>query len=697
MTAGHPPLGAFWDGPQVVFTAFSAHAHRLELCLFDDAGRETHRHPLTLMDADRHLWRVVVPQLPSGQRYGYRAHGPFAPEQGHWFNPQQLLLDPYARAIDTAVRWHPSHFSQAAAADATSDSAPFTPKSVVIDDAFDWEDDQPPRTPWRDSAIYEVHLGGFTRQHPQVPPALQGTCAGFAQPAVIDHLKQLGVTAVEFLPLQYFVDEPFLQQRGLVNYWGYSPVNLFAIHPRYLHQNHPNEFKQLVKTLHRAGLEVIVDVVFNHTGEGGERGPTLSFRGIDNATYYRRHPTTSGGYEDFSGCGNALDLRQPAVLQLVLDSLRYWVGTLHVDGFRFDLTPALGRHAGAFDAHAPLFMAIYQDPLLRHCKLIAEPWDLGADGYCLGRFAPPWREWNGRFRDDLRDFWRGEPHKLGDLARRLTGSADLFHHQPHATASINFVTAHDGFTLHDLVSYEAKHNEANGEANRDGESHNRSQNHGHEGPTDRPVIQHRRQRQQRNFLATLLLAQGVPLLLFGDEIGRSQQGNNNTYCQDNPMGWMPWSWEPSQRALLKFTHHLLHLRRQHTAFRQPQFFSGQKNALGIKDLDWLSPTGDAMTPDRWDAADNRAVGLLLSGRALAHAEAVADRETDWLWLLNGGDREMAFVLPAPHGWRRVLDTDRGYTVDADGHAAIDAITYPLAEKSVVLLRRAAAKTAADEC
>ncbi len=676
-------LGAHWDGHNAHFSLFSAHATGVTLCLFDASGqREIARYPLS---RDGDFWQRSVKNLRPHQCYGYRVEGPFDPTAGYYFNPHQLLLDPYARAVVGQFRWHPSHYcrhSDRLDRLQTLDSAPFSAKSQLIDERFNWEEDTPPRTPWTETVIYEVHLRGFTMQHPHIPEALRGTCAGFSHPEIVRYLKNLGVTAVEFLPLQYFIDEPFLTQKGLTNYWGYSPLNYFALQPRYLATQHPNEFKRLVKTLHRAGIEVIVDVVFNHTAEGGETGPNLCFRGIDNATYYRLAPHR-GHYQDFSGCGNTFDLRHPAVLRMVMDSLRYWVTELHVDGFRFDLAPALARDPDHFHAHAPFLAAIYQDPILNQCKLIAEPWDLGPDGYCIGRFPWPWREWNGAFRDTVRDFWRGESHQLPQLAHRLSGSSDFYGHRQQATVSLNFVTAHDGFTLHDLVSYNEKHNENNGEANRDGESHNRSDNCGCEGPTSDELILTRRQRRQRNLLTTLFLAQGVPMLLFGDELSRSQQGNNNAYCQDQPLGWMPWSFTPEQRTLLEFTQQLIQLRHQHAVFRQTHFFKGQKNAKGYKDLAWMTPDGREMTPDDWHEGERQWVALWFNGQVLD--------DDDWFWMVNASMTTLEMTLPCvlkgQPQWRRILDTAQSDSIDLTGVTRISTPNYRLLPESTVLLRR----------
>ena len=578
------PLGATLNHEGVNFALFSEHATAVELCLFDEAGHGEER--ITLTERTDLVWHASVAGLGPGQPYGYRVYGPYEPEGGHRFNPAKVLLDPYARALAGALRWSDEVFGYRVGhpdgdlSRDDRDSAPFVPKSVVIDGAFDWGDDRPLRRPWHQSIIYEAHVKGFTARHPGVPPSLRGTYAGLAAPAAVEHLLALGITAVELLPVHHHVDERAVVDRGLTNYWGYNPIAFFAPDTRYASAKEAVgavlEFKRMVQTLHRAGIEVILDVVYNHTAEGNHLGPTLSFRGIDNDAYYRLQPDRPRFYVDYTGCGNTLSMRQPQALQLLMDSLRYWVLEMHVDGFRFDLASALARGAYDVDRLSTFFEVIHQDPVISRVKLIAEPWDLGDGGYQVGRFPAGWAEWNGRYRDAVRRYWRGEPGRVADLAYRLTGSSDLYQsdgRRPYA--SVNFVTAHDGFTLADLVSYHVKHNEANGESNRDGSDENLSWNGGVEGPTADPAVLALRERQQRNFLSTLLLSQGVPMLCGGDEMGRSQRGNNNAYCQDNELAWLDWGLDRQAERLLGFTRRLIALRHAHPEFHRRKFFQGR--------------------------------------------------------------------------------------------------------------------------
>ncbi|WP_037898785.1 glycogen debranching protein GlgX, partial [Streptomyces sviceus] len=566
--SGHPyPLGASFDGEGTNFALFSEVAERVELVLVDERGAHT---GVPLTEVDGFVWHGYVPGVGPGQRYGYRVHGPWHPSFGHRCDPAKLLLDPYAKAVDGQVDSHPSLHTPEA------DSAGHTMLGVVTDPAFDWGDDRPPRRPYADSVIYEAHVRGLSRTHPDVPPELRGTYAGLAHPAVIDHLTSLGVTAVELMPVHQFVQDGVLQDRGLANYWGYNTIGFFAPHNAYAAHGtrgqQVTEFKAMVKALHAAGLEVILDVVYNHTAEGNEKGPTLSFRGIDNASYYRLVDGDWEHYYDTTGTGNSLLMRHPYVLQLIMDSLRYWVTEMHVDGFRFDLAATLARQFHEVDRLSAFFDLIQQDPVISRVKLIAEPWDVGEGGYQVGNFPPLWSEWNGKYRDAVRDFWRGEPHTLGEFASRLTGSSDLYQHsRRRPRASVNFVTAHDGFTLRDLVSYNDKHNEANGEDGQDGESTNRSWNCGAEGETDDPAVLELRARQQRNFLATLLLSQGIPMLCHGDELGRTQRGNNNAYCQDNEVSWIDWELSAEQRELADFTRYVIGLRAAHPVLRRRRF------------------------------------------------------------------------------------------------------------------------------
>ncbi|HSS26777.1 MAG TPA: glycogen debranching protein GlgX, partial [Usitatibacter sp.] len=592
------PLGATWDGQGVNFALFSRNADKVELCLYDETGkRETARIPLR--ERTDFVWHGYLPQARPGQLYGYRVYGPYKPEEGHRFNPHKLLLDPYARSIVGSIKWSDAHFGYTIGhkredlSNDRRDDAAGMPKCQVVDAAFSWGDDRPPVIASSDRVIYEMHLGGYTKRHPDVPAQAQGKFAGLCVPQVIDHLKSLGVTTIELLPVQTFVDDRPLVSRGLVNYWGYNTIGFFAPDARYGAANPVNEFKSMVKTLHSAGFEVVLDVVYNHTGEGNEKGPTLSFRGIDNLAYYRlgddkRHTA------DFTGCGNSLDLRNPRVLQLVVDSLRYWVSEMHVDGFRFDLASTLARDSPNFDAYSPFFAVLRQDPVISPKLLIAEPWDLGATGYQVGHFPAGWAEWNDQYRDTMRAYWKGDGGLIGDFANRLTGSHDLFGHNDRGpTASVNFITAHDGFTLNDLVSYNEKHNEANGEDNRDGNTNNLSWNCGAEGPTYDPKILQLREQQKRNFLATMILSQGVPMLVAGDEVGRTQQGNNNAYCQDNEINWHDWYWDDSRWSLLNFTKKMIKLRKAHPIFRRRDFFLGVVvGEQGRKDVAWFKPDGN---------------------------------------------------------------------------------------------------------
>ncbi|MFE2171488.1 glycogen debranching protein GlgX [Kitasatospora sp. NPDC059462] len=660
------PLGArFHPGPDgrpgTNFALWAAGAEAVDLCLFDDDGHETR---LRLAEQDAQTWHGFVPGVLPGTRYGYRVHGRWDPWTGARWNPAKLLLDPYARAVDGAYTSHDATcaavrgWPEADVADTVRDnrdSAPYVPRSVVVRDDDDWSDDHRPKTPWAETVLYELHVRGFTLRHPGVPPALRGTYAGLAHPAAVAHLTGLGVTAVELLPVHHHVSEDHLQARGLVNYWGYNTVGYFAPHAGYSSSGsrggQVGEFKRMVRALHAAGIEVILDVVYNHTAEGSELGPSLFLRGIDNAGHYRLPPNRPRGYADYTGCGNTLDTRRPQVIRLITDSLRYWVHEMGVDGFRFDLATALARgDGGDVTMDHPLLAAIAQDPLLNRVKLIAEPWDVGPGGYRVGGFPPPWAEWNDRYRDTVRDFWRGARPDVRELGYRLSGSSDLFQHagrRPYA--SVNHVTAHDGFTLRDLVSYDRKHNEANGEANRDGTDDNRSWNHGAEGESAGPAVAALRRRQLRNLLATLLLSAGVPMLTAGDEFGRTQGGNNNAYCQDNEVSWLDWSLldDPAWRDLRAFTAALVRLRRRHPVLRQRAFFSGRAPAPGGRpDLVWFTPLGRDMTETDW-FTPSASLGMLLSGTAMSERDAYGRPVVDdsFLLLLNAGARPLPFVLP----------------------------------------------------
>ncbi len=659
------PLGASWDGEGTNFAVCSQHAERVELCLFD-ANDDEER--LALGERAGSTWHGYLPGVGPGQRYGYRLYGPFAPSAGHCFNPNKLLIDPYARAIDGPVNYAAARTQPGSRADASrpdrDDDARAIPKSVVVDPRFDWEDDRRPETPWAHSVIYELHVKGFTQRNPAVRADLRGTYAGLASEESIAYLRTLGVTAVELLPIQHIADEAFLPGRGLVNYWGYSTIGFFAPHALYAATGRGGEqvreFKGMVKALHRAGIEVILDVVYNHTAEGGEDGPALAFRGLDNASYYRFDPDDPGRYLDFTGTGNTLDAGHPDVLRLIMDSLRYWAGECHVDGFRFDLATALARDHYEFDPGSAFLDAVHQDPLLAGLKLIAEPWDLGPGGYQVGNFPGAWREWNGRYRDTMRDFWRGKA-TVADFARRLSGSSDLFWapgREP--SASINFVTAHDGYTLADLVSYERKHNADNLEGNVDGSDDNRSWNCGAEGPSGDPEISRLRQRQQRNFLMTLLLSQGVPMLTSGDEFGRSQRGNNNAWCQDNEISWLDWEPDGPGLALLGFVRRLIALRLGEPVFRRARFLVDDTKGSGLPEIWWFRSDGRKMTHQDWHA-DGLALGVFLNGRETG--ERTADGTTvlgdSFLLFVNAAREPVTFKLPPPRfgrAWRLELGT-----------------------------------------
>ena len=698
---GRPyPLGATWDGEGVNFAVFSAHAEQVTLCLFDVRGRQE-SDQIPLREQTGQVWHGYLPEARPGLLYGYRAQGPYRPEEGHRFNAHKLLLDPYAKAIVGQIHWSDAQFGYRIGnrnedlSFNTRNSAPGMPRCQVVDSAFMWGDDRPPRIPWHDTLIYELHVRGFTMRHPDVPQHLRGTYAGLASGPVIDYLKALGVTAVELLPIHYFVDERHLLDRGLRNYWGYSPIGYFAPDPRYAATDNPaSEFKSMVKSLHSAGIEVLLDVVYNHTAEGNHLGPTLSFRGLDNAVYYRLSPEHPRYTMDYTGCGNTLNTAHPQVLKLVMDSLRYWVQEMHVDGFRFDLAAALARETNGVVDQAGAFMdVVHQDPVLAQVKLIAEPWDVGENGYQIGQFPVGWSEWNGKFRDVVRDYWRGEGGLIGELAYRLTGSADLYQHNGRRPcASINFVTAHDGFTLYDLVSFNERHNEANGENNQDGESHNRSWNCGAEGDTQDPEILALRLHQRRNFLATLLLSQGVPMLQAGDEVGRTQRGNNNAYCQDNELSWLDWdlAWLPENSELLMFTQRLVRLRREHPTFRRRHYFRGI-HGNGVRDILWFNPDGREIDDDEWSHDYARCLGLYLPGNALGDWDerGHALEDDDFLLLFNAHHEEIPFVLPILRDdamFDVLVDTalPHGQPTEGFGHPSEEP--YPTQGRSLVLLR-----------
>ncbi len=687
------PLGATYDGSGTNFALFSEVATEVELCLFDENGAETR---VELPEATGHVWHGYAPGIQPGQRYGFRVHGPHDPKRGHRCNPQKLLLDPYARAIAGLVRWDPAVYGykpeRADRAD-KRDSAPFAQRCVVANPYFDWGHDRPPRTPWHQTVIYEVHVKGFTMRSREVPEKQRGTFAGLSHPSSIDYLKSLGVTAVELMPVHQFVHDQRLVDMGLRNFWGYNSIGFFAPHDEYSSSGDTGgqvqEFKAMVKALHAADIEVILDVVYNHTAEGSPKGPTLCFRGIDNAAYYRLSPDDPSAYVDFTGCGNSMNMRQPFVLQLIMDSLRFWVQEMHVDGFRFDLASALARELHEVDRLSAFFDIIHQDPVIGRVKLIAEPWDLGEGGYQVGLFPYLWSEWNGKYRDTVRDFWRGEDQTLAELANRLTGSSDLYEsggRRPYA--SINFVTCHDGFTMRDLVSYNDKHNEANGEENRDGESHNRSWNCGAEGPTDDADVLALRERQLRNLLATLFLSQGVPMLLAGDEIGRSQGGNNNAYCQDNEISWIDWS--ALDEDLLAFTRALIELRREHPVFRRRRWFQGRPiRGKAGQDIGWFKPDGEEMTQEDWSVGFAKTLGVLLHGEGIQsldqHEQRIVD--DDFYILINAHHEGMKFVIPEPvakRSWVKILDTATQPAFELD--EAVQDGGVLLAARSLALLR-----------
>ncbi len=645
------PLGASWDGTGTNFALFSEAAQRVELCLFDLDGTET-RFELT--EADAFVWHGYLVGIGPGQRYGYRVHGPHDPASGHRCNPAKLLLDPYGKAVEGDLIWHESVFSYHFTAPAelnTNDSAPYMPKNVVVNPFFDWGDDRAPRTPYNETVIYEAHVKGLTKLHPEIPERQRGTYAGLAHPAMVEHLVDLGVTAIELMPVHQYVSEHGLVARGLTNYWGYNTVGFFAPHNAYSSSGQRGEqvleFKAMVRTLHDAGIEVILDVVYNHTAEGDHLGPTLSFRGIDNAAYYRLSDSDRRYNLDYTGCGNSLNVRHPHSLQLIMDSLRYWVTEMHVDGFRFDLASALAREFHDVDRLSAFFDLVQQDPVVSQVKLIAEPWDVGEGGYQVGNFPPLWTEWNGKYRDSVRDFWRGEP-VLQEFASRLTGSSDLYADDGRRPlASINFVTCHDGFSLHDLVSYDHKHNEANGEDNRDGTDDNRSWNHGAEGETDDPGIRALRARQKRNFIATVFLSQGVPMLSHGDEMGRTQRGNNNGYCQDSELAWMSW---PGEDDLTGFIRKVSQLRGDHPVFRRRRFFEGRGyggELNGQRDIAWLTPAAEEMDDSDWNIGYARAVTVFLNGDAITEPDMRGQkvRDDSFLVLFNAHSESIVFRIP----------------------------------------------------
>ncbi|WP_367045862.1 glycogen debranching protein GlgX [Streptomyces sp. Je 1-332] len=693
------PLGATYDGAGTNFAVFSEAADRIELCLLHDDGSET---AVELRESDAFVRHAYLPGVMPGQRYGFRVHGPYDPAQGHRCNSAKLLLDPYARAVSGRIDWGEEVYSyRFGAPDQRNDmdSAPHMMTSVVVNPYFDWGDDRPPRTPYNETVLYEAHVKGLTMRHPDLPEELRGSYAALAHPAVIDHLVQLGVTALELMPVHQFVNDHRLVDMGLNNYWGYNTIGFFAPHNAYASWGDRGEqvleFKQAVKALHEAGIEVILDVVYNHTAEGNHLGPTLSYKGLDNASYYRLTDDPRY-YMDTTGTGNSLLMRSPHVLQMIMDSLRHWVTDMHVDGFRFDLAATLARQFHEVDRLSSFFDLVQQDPVVSQVKLIAEPWDVGEGGYQVGNFPPLWTEWNGMYRDTVRDLWRGEPRTLAEFASRLTGSSDLYQDDGRRPlASINFTTCHDGFTLHDLVSYNDKHNEDNGEDNQDGESHNRSWNCGAEGDTEDPEVLELRERQMRNFIATLMLSQGVPMLSHGDEFARTQGGNNNAYCQDNEIAWVRWPQGESRQ--LEFTRAMAWLRRDHPVFRRRRFFHGRPvegTHDELSDIAWFTPEGEEMTQEDWDASQARALTVFLNGNAISEPGTRGERITDdsFLMMFNASDQPLEFVVPVNHGrqWEVIVDTSLAEGVPPDTGAKAGAgERLTLTDRSLTVLRRPA--------
>jgi len=691
------PLGASYDGTGTNFSVFSEIADRVELCLCDESGTETR---FDLPEVTSFCWHGYLPNVGPGQRYGFRVHGPWNPGEGHRCNPAKLLLDPYAKAIEGQVKWNPAVFSYSfdnpEGPSNDIDSAPYMPNCVVTLPYFDWGNDRHPRTQWHETIIYEAHVKGFSINHPDVPAELRGTYAGLGHPKALDYFTRLGVTAIELMPIHQFIQDSHLLERGLHNYWGYNSIGFFAPHDEYSaggkNGQQVQEFKQMVKALHGAGLEVILDVVYNHTAEGNHLGPMLSFRGIDNAAYYRLTGDDRRYYMDYTGTGNSLNMRHPHVLQLIMDSLRYWIVEMHVDGFRFDLASTLARELHEVDRLSAFFDIIQQDPVISQVKLIAEPWDVGEGGYQVGQFPPLWMEWNGKYRDCARDYWRGTDQALGEFAYRFTGSSDLYEmtgRKPYA--SVNFVTAHDGFTLNDLVSYNDKHNEANGEESRDGENHNRSWNCGAEGPTEDAEINKLRDRQKRNFLATLFLSQGIPMLLGGDEIGRSQKGNNNGYCQDNEISW--FDWQSAEKDLLEFTRQLIRLRKDQPVFHRRRWFQGRPiHGAQVTDIGWFTPDGAEMAEEHWNEGFAKALGIFLNGEGIQSPDARGERVIDdsFYVLFNAHHEPLQFTLPKIDWgaeWVAVLDTARSMPAEEEQrYKAGEEVA--LESRSLKVLRRA---------
>ncbi len=694
------PLGASWDGNGVNFALYAENATGVDLCLFDAPTGKPETTRIKIKEVTHQVWHVYLPDIKPGQLYGYRVYGSYEPENGHRFNPNKVLIDPYAKAIAGKVEWDDALFGyelgspEGDTSFSDTDSAPFIPKAVVVDDRFNWEGDRLLRIPYYKTVIYETHVKGFTQLHPDIPEELRGTYAGIAHPVSIKYLKELGITAIELMPVHHFLQDKILLDKGLANYWGYNTIGFFAPEVKYASSGYMGEqvteFKSMVKELHKAGIEVILDVVYNHTAEGSQLGPTLSFRGIDNASYYRL-TEDKRYYMDYTGTGNTLNAQMPSVLKLIMDSLRYWVTEMHVDGFRFDLAATLARELHEVDRLGSFFDIIHQDPIISQAKLIAEPWDIGEGGYQVGKFPPGWAEWNGKYRDCIRDYWRGADSMLAEFAERFTGSSDLYKNDYRLpTASINFVTAHDGFTLHDLVAYNEKHNEANGEDNNDGESHNRSWNCGAEGATDDETINQLRQRQKRNFLTTMFLSQGVPMLVAGDEISRTQKGNNNAYCQDNDISWLNWA--EADNEMMQFTRKLIHFRTKHPTFRRRRWFQGQQiKGMGVEDIGWFLPDGSEMTEEHWNQDFAKSMAVFLNGQGIRSVGPKGEQIIDdsFYIIFNAHHEPLDFILPSrKYGthWTKVIDTiTPSVTENGDSYKAKESVTVE--SRTIVVLRK----------
>ncbi|KAA0992618.1 glycogen debranching protein GlgX [Dyadobacter sp. UC 10] len=694
------PLGATWTGDGVNFAIFSENATKVELCLFDSPDAQSENIKIEVEEVTHHIWHAYVPGLRPGQLYGYRMHGPFEPENGHRFNPHKLLIDPYAKALSSTVKWDDALFGYQIGSEEEdlsfneTDSAPFIPKSVVVDQHFDWEGDQAPKTPYHETIIYEAHVKGFSRLNPKIPAELQGTYAGIAHPVSIEYLKGLGITALELMPVHDFVPDRHLLEKGLTNYWGYNSLGFFAPDSKYSSSGtlggQVTEFKNMVRELHKSGIEVILDVVYNHTAEGNHLGPTFSFRGIDNASYYRLSQEEPRFYMDYTGTGNTLNTRLPNVLALIMDSLRYWITEMHVDGFRFDLASALARTLHETDTLGSFFNIIHQDPVISQVKLIAEPWDIHEDGYMVGKFPPGWAEWNGMYRDCVRNYWRGEESRLAEFAQRFTGSPDLYQGGYRSPmASINLITAHDGFTLHDLVSYNEKHNEANGEDNKDGAEDDSSWNCGVEGPTEDADINSLRNKQKRNFLTTLFLSQGVPMLVAGDEFGRTQNGNNNAYCQDNEISWIDW--QKVDHDLLAFTKGLIWFCKSHPSFQRRRWFQGLPvTGSDIEDIRWYSPEGQIMPDEDWENGFAKSMGVYLNGKGIRCVNYDGKRLTDdsFYIIFNAHDGPLDYILPPDKcgdPWHKVIDTSDAF-IGEDGESFTQGSSISVQGRSVLVLK-----------